>query len=44
MALPAEKERYTFADCLDWDEEERAELISGEVVMMTTPKIGRAHV
>ncbi len=37
MALPAEKERYTFADCLDWDEEERAELISGEVVMMTTP-------
>ena len=29
--------RKGFADCLDWDEEERAELISGEVVMMTTP-------
>ena len=34
MALPAEKGRYTFADCLTWDENDRAELIGGEIVMM----------
>ena len=34
MALPAEKGRYTFADCLNWGEKERAELIGGEIVMM----------
>ena len=33
-ALPAEKGRYTFADCLTWDENDRAELIGGEIVMM----------
>ena len=30
MALPAEKERYTFADCLTWGEDERIEIIDGE--------------
>ncbi len=34
MALPAEKERYTFADVLAWDNGERTELIEGEVFMM----------
>lgn len=32
MALLAEKGRYTFADCLTWDENDRAELIGGEIV------------
>ena len=41
MALPAEKGRYTFADCLNWDEKERAELIGGEIVMMAPPS--RVH-
>ncbi len=30
MALPAEKARYTFADALEWGEDERAEIIDGE--------------
>ena len=37
MALPAEKERYTFADVLTWDEDERIEIINGEAVMMAPP-------
>ena len=37
MALPAEKERYTFADVLAWPDDERAELIDGEAVMMAPP-------
>ena len=37
MALPAEKERYTFADCLTWGEDERIEIIDGEAVMMAPP-------
>lgn len=37
MALPAEKERYTFADCLTWGEDERIEIIDGEPVMMAPP-------
>jgi Uma2 family endonuclease len=37
MPLPAEKERYTFADCLTWDERERIELIHGEAFMMAPP-------
>jgi Uma2 family endonuclease len=32
MALPAEKQRYTFADCLAWDEHERIELIDGKAI------------
>lgn len=37
MAIPAEKARYTFADVLTWDENERIEVINGEMVMMATP-------
>lgn len=37
MALPAEKARYTFADCPTWDENERIEIIDGEAFMMATP-------
>ena len=37
MALPAKKERYTFADCLTWGEDERIEIINGEAFMMASP-------
>ena len=37
MALPAENDRYTFADCLTWEENEHIELIHGEAVMMAPP-------
>lgn len=37
MGLPAEKEYYTFADFLEWDESERYEIIYGEPYMMATP-------
>ncbi len=37
MALPAEKGRYTFADCLIWSEKERIEIIEGDAVMMAPP-------
>lgn len=41
MALPAEKARYTFADVLTWEEQERIEIINGEAFMMAPPS--RAH-
>lgn len=41
MALPMEKARYTYADYLTWDENERIELLDGEPVMMAPPS--RAH-
>ena len=38
MALPAEKELYTLADYLQWDEEEgRYELIDGDAYLMAPP-------
>lgn len=37
MALPKEKERYTFADYLTWDENERIEIIDGEAFLMAAP-------
>ena len=37
MALPARKQYYTFADALEWGEDERVEIIDGEVVMMAPP-------
>lgn len=37
MALPAEQRRYTFADVLAWEENERIEIINGEAVMMAPP-------
>lgn len=42
MALPAEKERYTFADVLAWNDGERAEIIDGEVFLMA-PAPSRGH-
>lgn len=41
MALPAAKERYTFADVLAWEENERVEIIRGEAFLMAPPR--RAH-
>ncbi len=37
MSLPAENTKYTFADCLTWNENERIELINGEAVRMAAP-------
>ena len=37
MALPAENVRYTFADCLSWEGDERIEIINGEPFMMAPP-------
>lgn len=37
MALPAKKDRYTFADVLSWDEKTRAEIIDGKAFMMAPP-------
>ena len=37
MAVPMEKKRFTYADYLTWDEEERWELIDGDAVMMAPP-------
>lgn len=37
MALPAENQRYTFADILTWEENDRIEIINGEPVMMAPP-------
>lgn len=37
MALPAEKIRYTFADCLTWKEDERIEIINGEAFLTASP-------
>lgn len=37
MALPAEQERYTYADVLAWNENERIEIIDGKAVMMAPP-------
>lgn len=41
MALPAENKRYTFADVLTWDEDDRIEIINGEAFMMAPPS--RVH-
>lgn len=37
MSLPAEKESFSFADCLLWDEPEQAEIINGEIYLMVPP-------
>ena len=37
MPVPAPKDRYTFADCLTWSENERIEIINGEAVMVAPP-------
>lgn len=37
MALPEKQLRYTFADCLSWNEDTHIEIIYGELFMMATP-------
>lgn len=37
MPLPLEKGHYTYADYLEWDGDERFELINGKAVMMASP-------
>lgn len=37
MTLPAEELGYTYADYLNWDDDERYELIDGEPYMMSPP-------
>ncbi len=37
MPLPGTNERYTFADYLEWEEDEHTELIDGVPVMMAPP-------
>lgn len=37
MAPTTEKPRYTFADILTWDENQRAEIINGEIFPMASP-------
>lgn len=37
MALPVGQARYTFRDCLTWNEDEHVEIINGEAFMMATP-------
>jgi Uma2 family endonuclease len=37
MASALEKESYTYADFLEWDESTLAELLDGEIVMMAPP-------
>ncbi|WP_144461489.1 Uma2 family endonuclease [Siminovitchia fortis] len=42
MAIPNEKERYTYADYLTWDEGARLELIDGKIFNMS-PAPSRRH-
>lgn len=37
MAIPAEKQRYTFEDYLSWGDDARGELLDGELVLMAPP-------
>ena len=37
MPLPTEKAQCSFADYLGWEENERAEIINGEVFLMASP-------
>lgn len=37
MPLPAKQDRYTYADYLVWDGQDRFELVDGEPVMMAPP-------
>lgn len=41
MALPAEKEYFTYADLLAWDDRDRCEIMDGEAVLMAPPS--RVH-
>ena len=37
LALKKEEEYYTYSDVLEWDEDFRAELLDGEIIMMAPP-------
>jgi Uma2 family endonuclease len=37
MPLTQEKQSYTYADYLEWDENVRAEIINGKIYMMSPP-------
>lgn len=37
MALPQEKDQYTFADYLAWEGEGRIEIMDGQIIMMAPP-------
>lgn len=37
MALPEEDKKYTLEDYMNWDEDERIEIINGDAVMMAPP-------
>lgn len=37
MAVPAELERYSFADFLAWEDDNRIEIIDGSAIMMAPP-------
>ncbi len=39
MPLPKEKEHCTYADYLSWDDDERVELINGNIFVMDSPNI-----
>lgn len=39
MPLPKEKTHYTYADYLSWDDDERVELIYGNIFVMESPNI-----
>ncbi len=42
MAIPNKKQKYSYADYLTWDDEERLELIDGEIFNMS-PAPSRRH-
>ncbi|WP_059105988.1 Uma2 family endonuclease [Shouchella shacheensis] len=42
MAIPNEKEKYSYADYLTWEEGERVEIIDGDIISMS-PAPSRRH-
>ncbi|WP_255840631.1 Uma2 family endonuclease [Gracilibacillus salinarum] len=42
MAIPNKKEKYSYADYLTWDEDEKLELVDGEIFNMS-PAPSRKH-
>ena len=44
MTIPSEKEKYSYADHLIWDEGERIELIDGELFNMSPALRGLFHI
>ncbi len=44
MEQPVEKEYYTFADCLEWSENDRIEIIYGDAYMMSPPSFAHQSI